>query len=556
MATPTTGTSVAPTTLTDSLAIDSLLNGFHWANPAISYSFIVPGVSYHATEYPDLDLWSATTGFNVTQQTAAQNALASWANVANLKFTQYQDNATSAGTIRFGFSDGIDWETAAAQAYLPNPRASGGDIWFNPDARNLYLGHNNGTFKQSAFSLGTSAYFTLLHEIGHAIGLKHPFESSTNGGGASLTGTSYSAWDSMVVTLMSYTTMSSHADAIGFTINPTTPMVLDIAAIQAVYGANYGYNAGNTVYRFNDAAGQYYFQTIWDGGGANSIVYSGATDSLIDLNPGHGSQIGNPVYAYTASDPEAYQPFNVWLAYGVAVNAVTVSGTADCTLIANANGCWLQGGAGDDVLEGGAGQDTLTGGAGNDGIDGGIGIDTAIFSGRRASYTVQLAKTGATITDATADAVGGTGSDILQDVERLRFTDSAVALDIEGNGGQAYRIYQAAFNRAPDKAGLGYWINALDNGLTLNEVGSGFMMSDEFIALYGVNPSNASLVNNIYQNVLHRLPDAAGYAYWLNLLDSKALTPAEALAGFSESAENKAALIGVMQNGVEFLPFG
>lgn len=552
MPSPTTGTAIAFAPLTDTFVVDALLAGYRWASPAISYSFIVPGVSHYASDYPDLGFWSASAGFSANQQGATRSALGAWANVANLTFTQTLDNASTAGTIRFGFSSGIDWTDSAAQAYLPHPSPSGGDIWFNPDADNPYLGYDNGTFKQSAFSLGTFAYYTVLHEIGHAIGLKHPFEASDSSGGPSLTGTSYSAWDSRVHTLMSYTTMSSHADAIGFTISPTTPMVLDISAIQAVYGANYAYNAGDTVYRFNDTADQYYFQTIWDGGGANSIVYSGAADSLIDLNPGHGSQIGNPVYAYTELDAEAYRPLNVWLAYGVSINSATVVGTADCELIANNSGCTLQGGAGNDLLEGGDGQDFLTGGAGNDVIDGGAGLDTAIYGGPRASFKIIAESSSFGVTD----GAGAAGADVVQSVERLWFADVAVALDIEGNAGQAYRIYQAAFNRAPDSAGLGYWIDALDKGLTLNEVGSGFVKSGEFAALYGTNPSNGSLVNNIYQNVLHRLPDAAGYTFWLNLLDSKTLTPAEALAGFSESAENKAALIGVMQHGVEFQPYG
>ena len=48
--------------------------------------------------------------------------------------------------------------------------------------------------------------------------------------------------------------------------------------------------------------------------------------------------------------------------------------------------------------------------------------------------------------------------------ERLTFSDANIALDIDGNAGQAHRIYKAAFDRAPDLGGLGFWINTLDNG--------------------------------------------------------------------------------------------
>jgi len=62
-------------------------------------------------------------------------------------------------------------------------------------------------------------------------------------------------------------------------------------------------------------------------------------------------------------------------------------------------------------------------------------------------------------------------------------------------------------------------------------------------------------VTHLYSNVLHRAPDAGGAAYWLDLLDQHRITAADALASFSESAENVAALVGATQNGISYIPY-
>lgn len=200
-------------------------------------------------------------------------------------------------------------------------------------------------------------------------------------------------------------------------------------------------------------------------------------------------------------------------------------------------------------LSGGAGNDTLQAGAGSQSIDGGPGIDTVVYAMPYASASIARTGNNVTVTDAA-------GVDVLTGVERLAFSDKTVACDIDGTGGQAYRLYQAAFNRVPDAGGLGFWIAQLDQGLSLQDAAAGFIGAAEFVALVGPNPSNRALVDNFYQNVLHRLPDAAGYDYWVGILDKLAATPAQVLAAFSESPENQAALIGTIGNGFVFIPFG
>lgn len=127
---------------------------------------------------------------------------------------------------------------------------------------------------------------------------------------------------------------------------------------------------------------------------------------------------------------------------------------------------------------------------------------------------------------------------------------------IEGVAGQAYRVYQAAFARTPDLGGLGWWINAMDNGSTLASVAQGFVNSQEFKDVYGANPTNAQLVAKFYENVLRRPGEQAGIDFWTSVLDGGHATVAEVLMGFSEGFENKAALVGVTANGIAYTPFG
>ena len=151
------------------------------------------------------------------------------------------------------------------------------------------------------------------------------------------------------------------------------------------------------------------------------------------------------------------------------------------------------------------------------------------------------------------DKTGADGTDTLTNIERIQFSDMTVALDISGIAGQAYRVYQAAFNRTPDNAGLKYWIGLMDGGYALAGVASGFIASTEFKTLYGSNPTNELLVSKLYDNVLHRTPDEGGYNYWVGLLNTKKIDTISTLINFSESTENQAGVIGVIQNGINLL---
>ncbi len=204
----------------------------------------------------------------------------------------------------------------------------------------------------------------------------------------------------------------------------------------------------------------------------------------------------------------------------------------------------LSGGAGNDTLTGYAGNDTLTGGLGNDSIDGGTGLDTATYSTRHAAYAIHPAAGGWSV-------AGPDGSDSLINVERLQFLDAHLAFDIDGNAGQIYRLYKAAFARTPDLAGLGGWIGGMDAGtVTLEQTASSFIASQEFEALYGVNPSNSQFITSLYLNVFGRGPSSGDAGYWVNQLANSLQSRAQVLALFSESPENKEATDSLTANGI------
>jgi serralysin len=174
-------------------------------------------------------------------------------------------------------------------------------------------------------------------------------------------------------------------------------------------------------------------------------------------------------------------------------------------------------------------------------IDGGAGLDTMVLFGHRDQYFIQHTATGFSI-------YGNGVDEWITNVERIQLTNGYLALDINGNAGQAYRLYQAAFDRTPDAPGLGYQMHQLDLGFSLAQVANAFIASPEFQTKYG-NVSNEQFVTLLYNNVLDRAPDQGGLAYHLNDL-AHGVTRAQILCNFSESPENQANVIGSIQDGM------
>ncbi|PXX41480.1 DUF4214 domain-containing protein [Undibacterium pigrum] len=231
------------------------------------------------------------------------------------------------------------------------------------------------------------------------------------------------------------------------------------------------------------------------------------------------------------------------------IGAIAIDPSALSLVVSGTEGSdYLTGSKSNETFLAGGGNDIVVASGGNDFVNGGAGLDTLVLSGKMANYTVSTDAGYVSFNDTT----GVDGKNSLSAVERVQFADAAMAFDINGAAGQAYRLYQAAFAHQPDKAGLGYWIKSLDYGVSLNTVASSFIQSAEFQKLYGSNLDTTSFINQLYQNVLHRAPDQAGLDYWSNQLSKGIVTQGVALASFCESAENQAQLIGQIQNGIVY----
>ena len=285
---------------------------------------------------------------------------------------------------------------------------------------------------------------TVLHELGHGLGLRHPFRGSSYGSrnGKQLEGYELTtAYSSMAYRDMPY---SVYFDGVEEKTRFRDGMGLyDVVAIQKKYGVNRDYESGDTVYDGTYFSKHWIQRVIWDGGGRDKIDLSGFDFGYlssyartsgktlpvprheIDLEPGRFGSVGIIEEGFLPNEKGLFRGYdNLVIAYGAEIEDA-VGGPGDDVIRGNSLGNVLEGGGGDDVLEGRDGNDVLEGGAGDDRLYGGSGEDTAKYEGSASAYGVKIVSSDGYMIWKKGSSGG---VDLLVGIEKLRFSDGDKSL--------------------------------------------------------------------------------------------------------------------------------
>ncbi|MCX6075619.1 MAG: DUF4214 domain-containing protein [Campylobacterales bacterium] len=359
----------------------------------------------------------------------------------------------------------------------------------------------NAAFTDTDYKKGGMAYSTILHELGHALGLDHPFGAGD-----------YAGID-VNDTIMSYNKYNGH-DAItnnDYSIYSFTSFEeADITALRSLYGASAATQTDDTYtladMLFSETISGYTIPiknnlfTILDDGGKDTISLAG-----ID----HGA------YLDLSGNTQSV------IMYGTMHHYLNI---ASGTIIENAIGSNY--------------NDTFVLNSANNTIDGKMGIDTVYVT---TNDTMRIDTLNGKVLLSSKES----GLDTLASIEQLYINDLLINTSLYQRTQKHYaleqapeiaKLYLSVFDRLSDESGLNYWINDYTSGTTLKNIAESFVLSHEFISLYGTSQTNTDYINMLYQNVLYRDADQAGLVYWQDEMQHGS-SKADVLLSFSNSTE-------------------
>ncbi|UWQ93546.1 M10 family metallopeptidase C-terminal domain-containing protein (plasmid) [Rhodobacteraceae bacterium M382] len=493
-------TSVTPRTTNTTLR--GLEGDTKWSSTALTYSFASSADSaattaeFTARSRPageTINYLDASDTSENAQRTASVEAFTALARVSGLTFS---------ASATFAAADfkvvGVDNFGLAGQSTFPgtNPKGTSTtdfESWNFFNTTSFWTSHGRET------GGGDFMVYNTLHEFGHGVALGHPHDTGHGSSAISLNvgstpSTTDNPLDNERYTVMSYERGGTNSNLGNKFGHAVTPMALDIAVLQSLYGANSSTHTGNTTYNLTDRGTTAYdgdgsdgsvsigraFYSIWDAGGSgDSIDYGGGQRAVINLNAATLDPTGNAdlnelikgvkksqVYSDLPTDfkydyqGDANHDASAYYAGGFFSRVFTNSTTGDLGGYSIANGVVIEnasGGAkgdlligntanntldgkggkdalfgfdGNDTLKGGADDDEMTGGDGDDRLEGGAGTDVAIFSEACRNYEITRDDATGQVTIRHKDG-GADGTDILIDVETARFSDGEIDLTAE-----------------------------------------------------------------------------------------------------------------------------
>ncbi|UQV18018.1 DUF4214 domain-containing protein [Brevundimonas albigilva] len=535
--------------------IDGMFLGTRWTDARLTYAFPGSSTAYNGGQPGYPSDWHLQN-FQAFSAAWATHAVALLDEIATFTTLTFVEGDPAASQLRWGR---FDDPGNGAYAYGPGDFQQNGDQWFANNANADPV-------------LGDTVSHILRHELGHALGLSHPHEGQW--------GPIPLAYDSIEYSTMSYRLHTTQQDGdYSGSHHEQSFMMLDIAALQYLYGANFAFNATDTTYVFDPATGQMVvngvggavpaydvvLRTIWDGGGVDTYDFSNFDrDQVISLQPGEWSTFDSSMLAtliQRADTPGgALRPI---YAAGNLANALlyqgdirslienAIAGDGDDIVTGNVANNILNGNGGHDDLRGMEGDDVLIGGAGNDRLDGGAGLDMADYRTAPNAVTVNLATGQANsvahgidtlvsiegaygtafndnfIGDAAANIfAAGAGNDTLTGAGGNDLLDGGAGVDTALYA-SARRMYVAD---STSISGAGEGTDALVSIENLRFV-DGTLTFDA--------ASQAAQVMRMYDAALARQSDQGGFENWLDRLEG-GLTLTQMAQAFLDSAEFQA----------------
>jgi Ca2+-binding RTX toxin-like protein len=379
-----------------SLSSNSLVNGLLW-----------DGWKYdttHLTYYFADDHYSWTE----LEKSSYVTAMASWTFVVDLTTSESQTrSAADFVEIQVDNDQMANTYQISAQAFHETPDGSNTNLANSSQNPNIGANEINGVYSWQIFPgvswtgnpllEGGYASHVTIHELGHALGLKHPhdvqgsaqkFPGVTNFGDLGDNNLNHMLWTVMSynrdygfdtngeIVLRSQIAIVKDSDWLGDYGYVAGPMAFDIAALQHLYGASSA-NTGDDVYYLpvNNTAGEAMWRCIWDTGGTDTMQYDGTNGTIISL---HAATLDNSAEGGGVASYARFTYGGFTIANGVEIENAT-GGSGDDEIIGNNIANHLIGRAGADTIYGELGDDTLDGGAEDaaaDMLTGGFGLDT------------------------------------------------------------------------------------------------------------------------------------------------------------------------------------